>query len=252
MKTIAMLLLPVAATACGGPSGGENRTEPSPVATMPAARPTPAPLSTPVPLSTPTPVAATGGPPSALRSCRAEIGEAAAARRVAICRDVSPATRPPCNAANSCALIEDEIARSCALFDGDGPPMKGCAADPMGMEAAAAVVRRYYAAIDARDYATAWTQWGDDGQPGRTYAAFAAGFADTRGVRVAIGKLTPGDGGAGSIYQPVPVTVDSAMADGAHQRFVGTYVVRRVNGVDGASASQRRWHLDSAALKRVP
>ena len=40
-------------------------------------------------------------------SCAAEIGTAAAAKRVAICRNVSPATHPPCNAANSCAMIED-------------------------------------------------------------------------------------------------------------------------------------------------
>ena len=63
-------------------------------------------------------------------SCSAEIGAAAAARRVAIGRKVSPATRPPCNAANSCALIEDEIARSCALFDGKGSLMPGCVLVP--------------------------------------------------------------------------------------------------------------------------
>ena len=54
-------------------------------------------------------------------SCSAQIGAVAAAKRAAVCRNVSPATRPPCNAANSCALIEDEIARNCALFDGKGP-----------------------------------------------------------------------------------------------------------------------------------
>ncbi|WP_370655211.1 hypothetical protein [Sphingomonas aurea] len=164
---------------------------------------------------------------------------------------MSPATHPPCNAANSCALIEDEIARSCALFDGDGPPMKGCRTDPKGMEAAADVVRRYYSALDARDYSTAWTQWGDDGQPGQTFKAFENGYAHTRSTRVTIGALTPGDGGAGSIYQPVPVTVDATLDDGRHQRFVGSYVVRRVNDVDGASPSQLRWHIDSARLTPV-
>lgn len=186
------------------------------------------------------------------RSCAAEIGAAAAARRAKVCLGVSPATHPPCNAANSCAMIEDEIARSCALFDGDGPPMKGCDVKPKSAQAAADVVRRYYAAIDARDYATAWQQWGDDGRPGQSYKAFENGFAHTRSTRVTIGALKPGDGAAGSVYQPVPVTVEATLNDGSAQRFIGTYIVRRVNDVDGASASQLRWHIDSAQLRRVP
>lgn len=162
--------------------------------------------SSPASTRAPTKVALTSGPSSKpaastpisseLLSCNAEIGEAAAAKRVAICRDVSPATHPPCNAVNSCAIIEDEIARSCALFDGKGAPMAGCGPAPKSMEAAAAVVRRYYSAINARDYATAWTQWGDEGRPGQTLAAFEAGFAHTRSTRVTIGALQPGDGGA--------------------------------------------------------
>jgi hypothetical protein len=185
-------------------------------------------------------------------SCAADIGSAAAAKRVAICRNVSPATHPPCNAANSCAMIEDEIARSCALFDGKGEPMAGCDPAPKSMAAAVAVVQRYYSAINARDYGTAWTQWGDDGPPNQTLEKFQTGFAGTRSTRVTIGSLEPGDGGAGSIYQTVPVTVDSQLEDGTRQRFVGDYVVRRVNDVDGATASQLRWHIGQAKLKAVP
>jgi len=183
------------------------------------------------------------------RSCDAEIGKAAAAKRVKICINVSPATHPPCNAANSCAMIEDEIARSCALFDGDGQPMPGCTVDPKSSQAAADVVRRYYAALDARDFGTAWTQWGNDGKPGQTLKAFEDGFAHTRATRVTIGTLGPSEGGAGSIYQTVPVTVEATLDDGTAQRFTGTYTVRRINDVDGASASQLRWHLDSAQLR---
>ncbi|MBB4152269.1 hypothetical protein GGQ80_000145 [Sphingomonas jinjuensis] len=121
--------------------------------------------------------------------------------------------------------------------------------DPKGAVAAADVVRRYYAAIDARDYATAWQQWGDDGRPGQTLAAFRAGFAKTQSTGVTIGSLPPAEGAAGSTYQTVPVTVSATQVDGTQQRFVGSYVVRRVNDVDGASAAQKRWHLDSATLK---
>jgi hypothetical protein len=188
---------------------------------------------------------------AATLSCKADIGAVAAARRVAICRNVSPATRPPCNAANSCALIEDEIARSCALFDGKGPAMAGCKPAPKSPAAAAAVVQRYYSAINAHDYATAWSQWGENGRPGQSLAAFTAGYAHTRSVRVAIGVLAPGDAGMGSIYQPVAVTVDATLDSGKHQRFKGSYVIRRINDVDGASAAQLRWHIDSAKLALV-
>ncbi|MBB4616251.1 hypothetical protein [Sphingomonas abaci] len=220
-----------------GPSAPSGETARATAATS-SPTPRPRPTATSVALAR-----------SGILSCADDIGEAAAAKRVAICRNVSPATHPPCNAANSCALIDDEIARACALFDGDGPPMQGCGADPQGGGAAADVVRRYYAALNARDYATAWQSWGDDGRPGQRFADFSKGFAQTRSTRVTIGALPPAEGAAGSVYQSVPVTVEAVLDDGATQRFTGAYVVRRVNGVDGASASQRRWHLDSAKLR---
>ena len=199
------------------------------------------------PSSTLTSVARSSTAPPATLSCAAEIGAESAAKRVAICRDVSPATHPPCNAANSCAMIEGEIARSCALFEDTG-----CTPAPKSPAAAAELVRRYYSAINARDYATAWTSWGDDGRPGQTYTAFVRGFAHTRSTRATIDSLEPGDAGAGSIYQPVPVTVDATLDDGTRQRFVGSYFVRRVNDVDGATPGQLRWHLGSAEMRRVP
>lgn len=62
------------------------------------------------------------------RACRETLGEAASARLVQRCIAVSPATRPPCNSANPCDLIQGEIDRACALWtrDGETPP-KECA-----------------------------------------------------------------------------------------------------------------------------
>ena len=187
-----------------------------------------------------------------LISCADEIGATAAEKRAKVCLSVSPATHPPCNTANSCAMIEDEIARSCALFDGQGPAMPGCETAPKSSEAAVAVITRYYAALNAHDYGTAWQQWGDNGPPNQTMAKFSAGFAHTRSTHVAIGKLEPAEGGAGSIYQDVPVVVDATLDNGSHQRFTGNYTVRRVNGVDGASAEQLRWHIGMAHLTAAP
>jgi len=183
------------------------------------------------------------------RSCAQEIGQTPAQALAKTCRALSPATRPPCNAANSCALMQDEIARSCALFgDGEAAKEPGCGPLPSSAEAAAAVVPRYYRALDARDYGTAWQQWGSDGQPGNSYEKFRQGYARTRSVQVTLGQPGPVEGAAGSLYVSVPVTVKARLTDGTRQTFNGTYQLRRVNAVDGASAEQRRWHLDSAKL----
>lgn len=148
-------------------------------------------------------------------------------------------------------MIEDEIARSCALLESDGAREAGCGPASTSKEAAAEVVKRYYSAIDARDFDTAWQQWGDDGPPRQTRETFRAGFAQTQSTRVTIGGPIDGEGAAGSIFLTVPVTVDAVLTSGRHQRFRGHYILRRVNGVDGASASQLRWHIETAELKAV-
>ena len=59
--------------------------------------------------------------PAIEESCEKAIGKKEAKKLVDECLQVSPATHPPCNAANSCALIKDEIKRSCDLI-GKGAP----------------------------------------------------------------------------------------------------------------------------------
>ena len=49
-------------------------------------------------------------------ACAVELGQAASARLVERCIAVSPATHPPCNAANPCAMIRDEIDLSCTRY----------------------------------------------------------------------------------------------------------------------------------------
>jgi hypothetical protein len=49
--------------------------------------------------------------------CLQDTGEERATRLVDQCLEISPATHPPCNSSNPCALIVDEIKRSCALLD---------------------------------------------------------------------------------------------------------------------------------------
>jgi hypothetical protein len=59
-------------------------------------------------------------------SCSQTAGPKKAHQMVDQCLEVSPATHPPCNVANACALIEHEIRRGCTLLGKDAPAF--CAA----------------------------------------------------------------------------------------------------------------------------
>jgi hypothetical protein len=123
------------------------------------------------------------------------------------------------------------------------------AAADTAVAAALAVLRGYYAALNAREYARAYDAWGDDGPPGRpTRAAFAAGFAATDSAHVVLG--TPGrvEGAAGSRYLSVPVTVHAFERGGREVEYEGTYTLRRTV-VPGAGAAARRWHLYRGTLR---
>ena len=63
-------------------------------------------------------------PPGAFaQTCEEEVGPDLAAIYVEQCLEVSPATHPPCNVENSCELIQDELARGCALLASDSPEL---------------------------------------------------------------------------------------------------------------------------------
>ena len=114
--TVLALFAACALAACGQPA------EKAPAEAAPAAA-TPAPVmpDDAPPQEEVTPVA---GPP---RSCVDEIGAEASAKLVQRCIAVSPATHPPCNAANDCASVQGEIDRACAIWTRDGDPPSECA-----------------------------------------------------------------------------------------------------------------------------
>jgi hypothetical protein len=114
-------------------------------------------------------------------------------------------------------------------------------------------VRKYYAALEARDFPRAYAFWGRDGlASGKTYAEFAAGFDSTAHTAVTITAPVSIEGALGSSYAEVKVRVDATTTAGAGQRFEGAYVARRVNDVPGATPAQLRWHLDAARLVPAP
>jgi hypothetical protein len=72
----------------------------------------------------PEPYLAPQGPSAAASTkgtCLNAVGVERSRQLVNECLQVSPATHPPCNAQNACAMIVDEIKRGCALI-GQGAP----------------------------------------------------------------------------------------------------------------------------------
>ncbi len=62
------------------------------------------------------------------RTCTDTLGAAAATRLAERCTMVSPASHPPCNPDNICAIIQDEIDRACEQYGpGEQKPAE-CAA----------------------------------------------------------------------------------------------------------------------------
>lgn len=115
----------------------------------------------------------------------------------------------------------------------------------------AAVVRSYYAAINAHKFRQAYSLWGGNGAAsGQTFAAFTAGFKKTESVAVRVGQPGHIEGAAGSRYVTVPVAISATTTGGQAQHFTGSYTLRRTV-VDGVAAAQRRWHLYSADISRT-
>src|SRR5690606_19340668 len=118
------------------------------------------------------------------------------------------------------------------------------APEPIRVGSPEDAIRAYYAAVDAGAFARAYRLWARDGQAsGQTYARFRQGFAATRRTEVAISGPVESEGAAGSLYATVPVEVTAVLKDGTRQHFIGHYVLRRVNGVPGASEEQLTWHI---------
>ena len=127
-------------------------------------------------------------------------------------------------------------------------PVPPTPAREASVDAAVQIVRNYYAAVSRRDYRTAYALWhGRNSLP-----EFKRGYARTAWVKVTPIPPYDAEGGAGSIYAEIKVRVDAALNNGAHQHFTGSYTLRRVNDVDGATAAQRRWHIIGARLKAMP
>ncbi|QPC88732.1 DUF1176 domain-containing protein [Mesorhizobium sp. NBSH29] len=104
------------------------------------------------------------------------------------------------------------------------------AADPLYLDDrsnAAALVQSLYNAINRREYARAWSYFGDQ-KPAKDLQAFAKGYEATGRVDIETGPFSE-EGAAGSIFYSVPVAIRATGTDAREHVFAGCYTARLVN-----------------------
>ncbi len=125
----------------------------------------------------------------------------------------------------------------------------GDAAEPT-IDDGVRLVRDYYDAINRGAYDRAYALWSDRGAAsGKTLQQFSDGFADTARDSVDIQRPSTVDAAAGSRYLEIPVRVIATRRDQGSSTYSGSYILRR-SVVDGASAEQRKWRIQSARLQK--
>lgn len=102
-------------------------------------------------------------------------------------------------------------------------------------------------AIELREYDQAWAMLGPAAKAKWSKAKFNGLFDGLRDITVAVPNGTM-EGAAGSSYYTSPASITATGKGGRPIRIEGPIVLRRVNDVDGATAEELRWHIESADL----
>ena len=133
----------------------------------------------------------------------------------------------------------------------DMAPAELVPAAEKGEKGARNVLLFWGAALEQKQFAKAWAQFGEDGKrSGMSQQQYAESFApyDTITVAMPNGRM---EGAAGSLYYTAPTTITGTLKSGGNYKLQGPVILRRVDDVPGATAEQLRWHIYSADLKRV-
>lgn len=110
-----------------------------------------------------------------------------------------------------------------------------------------AVVGSLYNAIERQEYLRAWSYFREE--VAKPFDAFAAGYADTRHVRLKLGTAT-GEGAAGSTYYRLPAVVEAETASGTRV-FAGCYELRLVQPAAQGEPPFRPMGISGARLAAV-
>lgn len=116
-----------------------------------------------------------------------------------------------------------------------------------GAKGARNVLLSFARAIEQGQYDQAYAMLSQTDRAKWSQTDFARIFAGLDKVTVAVPEGSI-EGAAGSSYYSAPITIVGPDQTGRPVRIEGDVVARRVNDVDGATASQRRWHLETVTL----
>ena len=120
-------------------------------------------------------------------------------------------------------------------------------------QGAANVVQTYFALIEAGKYRQAWALWRDGGKgSGLSAPAFAQSFAKYAEYHAEIGAPGRVDAGAGQRYVTVPVKTYGTLRTGKPFAMAGNVTLHRTADIDGATAEQKSWRINTSELKPRP
>ncbi|MGF7201661.1 hypothetical protein GGQ82_000701 [Sphingobium olei] len=165
------------------------------------------------------------------------------------------------NGANQTQVENNVRAEAMALMEPLNPPAPGTpgglpidpepiaegSIDPESAQGAAQVVQGYYGLLEERRFIDAQDMWNQSGAIGaQDDAHFEARFRGFSEIHANVGAPADPEGAAGSVYVTVPVQVYGRIAaNGKPFSTLRQVTLRRVNDVPGATAEQRRWHIES-------
>lgn len=135
----------------------------------------------------------------------------------------------------------------------DRTPVSEAKFTPDSAQGAANVVQTYYALLVERKFGEARALWRPgSAAAGRDAAAFTASFDRYSEYHANVGAPGRIDAGAGQRFVTVPVQVYARLkADKAPAYSIGTVTLHRADAIDGSSAEQRLWRIETIALKPV-
>lgn len=111
-----------------------------------------------------------------------------------------------------------------------------------------AIVRSLYNAVNRKEYARAWSYYGDQ-KPAADLQRYADGYKDTASIKLLFGQAES-EGAAGSVFYSLPISIEAASADGATKVFAGCYTARLANP-QIQDASFVPLHIEKGELKPV-
>ena len=160
-----------------------------------------------------------------------------------------PAPEEPDTSALASSAAQADAAASAEAMPSAPPaaasaaPLPAAPTPPSESRDPAKVVVAWAKAMSLKQWGSAYLYWGDHGaRSGLSSAQFAAKWGKLANPEFEL-QAGESEGGAGSLYYTAPIV----LIDGK-RHVAGEIVLRRVNDVDGASAEQLRWHIESLTV----